>query len=373
MRVGLVLQTVPSSGGAYTFESALQAELLAACKQIGCELVTLSSDCSNKTSGSGVLRYKLTPIRMAISHIRSQPIIFRLLSLVGLGMSNLERVAKREKIDLLLFSSPNHLAAGIQSVPYATTVWDFGHIDLPQASETALGGLWPWRENLYQKTLRRSVTIFCDSDSTARRLTSEYKVDHRRVLKIGLLPNVEMAEPLQYDKPHFIYPAMFWIHKNHEMLVRAFRKFLDDSRQSVYLVLTGSGENEARIRNLVEELGLQGLVKFEGLVPRAKLLQLIKGSIGLVMPSMLGPSNLPPLEATLLGVPVILSDSHSMEDLLSGGYYSEVLNVDAWADAMNSLFQGKIKPGTVNDIKVASLLEESLRRTREQLFPWRAK
>lgn len=372
MRVGLVLQTDLFAGGAHTYEAAFQRELIEACKLIGSEVVTFSSVSPSKGAKSETIKYRLTPLRMAIAHLRAQPILYKLFSLIGLGKSNLERVAERQKVELLIFASPNHLSPGIQSIPYATTVWDFGHIDLPHARETALGGLWAWRENLYQKTLRRSMRIFCDSDATARRLGSEYKVDQRRIVKIGLLPTVEGVSPLSLDKPHFIYPAMFWPHKNHAMLLRAFGKFLALSGPSAYLVLTGAGQEEARIRELTSELGLQELVKFEGLVSRTKLLELVKGSSGLLMPSMLGPSNLPPLEAALLGVPAILSDSHSMEDLMSGGTYVDVFDEDAWANAMRALLRGEVSAGTIADIDAVSLLEQSLRRTRDHLQPWRS-
>ena len=373
MRVGLVLQTDLFAGGAHTYEAAFQRELIEACKLIGSDLVTFSSVSHSKGANSETIKYRLTPLRMAIAHLRAQPILYKLFSLIGLGKSNLERVAERQKVDLLIFASPNHLAPGIHSIPFATTVWDFGHIDLPQASETALGGLWGWRENLYQKTLRRSTTIFCDSDATARRLESEYKVDNRRIVKIGLLQTVESVAPFSFEKPHFIYPAMFWPHKNHAMLLRAFGKFLERSGSSAYLVLTGAGQDEAKVRELANELGLQESVKFEGLVSRTKLLELVKGSSGLLMPSMLGPSNLPPLEAAFLGIPAVLSDSHSMEDLMSGGSYVDVFDEDAWAKAMSSLLRGEVSSGTLAEIDVATLLEQSLRRTRDQLQPWRAK
>lgn len=373
MRVGLVLQTEPSSGGAHSFEAAFQRELLVACNLAGYDLVSFYPDSLAITKADKNLRYKLTPTRMGMAHLRAQPILYRLLCFVGLGASNLERVAQRQNVDILIFASPNHLAPGIHRFPLASTFWDFGHVDLPQASETALGGLWGWREDLYQKTLRRSITVFCDSFATAKRLESEYKVPSERITRIGLLPNVENAEAIHFDKPHFIYAAMFWPHKNHLMLLRAFRQFLDSSDTETYLILTGEGKSGAKIRAFARELGLQDNVKFEGLVSRHRLSGLIRGSLGLLMPSMLGPSNLPPLEAALLGVPAIISDNHSMEDLLSGGTYVDVSSEEDWTNGMHSLLKGVVSPATPTMIPVASLLEEELRRISKQLEPWSSK
>ena len=60
------------------------------------------------------------------------------------------------------------------------------------------------------------------------------------------------------------------------------------------------------------------------------------------MASILGPSNIPPLEAALLGVPVVASDVHKMTDMLSGLKVVPSSNRKAWATAISDLWSNKV-------------------------------
>lgn len=371
MRLGIVLQSQASSGGSYSFENAFLAHLRSACETLGLEYLTFVPATRGSSRQLGQVFYKRSTFRMALARLRGNPLVFRLLSFMGLGASHLERVALKNGVDLLLFASPNHLAVGICQLPIATTVWDFGHLDLPQAQELSLNGLWAWRETYYRSTLRRSTVVFCDSEATSRRLRAEYQVPSLRIKKIGLLPEVSDYGAATYDRPHFLYPAMFWHHKNHHFLLRAFRRLIDSESDSSYLVFTGEGIAKEKVRQQCRSLGVEDLVLFEGLVSREKLLQLMKGSVGVVMPSLLGPSNLPPLEAALLGVPSVISDSHDMGDLLRGGTYLSPFDEGVWTDAMKALLRFEVPLASAVEIDAVGIIRETLHWLELQIMPWR--
>ena len=282
---------------------------------------------------------------------------------IGLGHSNLERRARSMDIDLLIFASPNHLSVGLQSIPSVLTCWDFGHLDLPWAVETSTNGRWAWREELYRNSLQRAVRVICDSESTKKRLINLYSVPANRIAKLGLLPSVQQVMPIQLKKPHLIYPAMFWPHKNHRTLLEAFQLYIEKRGRTHLLVLTGDGKNKSAMENLADDLGIRSSVVFPGLVSREELLGLIKGSDGLLMPSLLGPSNLPQLEAALLGIPAVISDVHEMEDLLKGATLVEALSASSWAEALEDLAKGKVSvSSTVNldTVRIMSDLMDSI-------------
>jgi hypothetical protein len=55
------------------------------------------------------------------------------------------------------------------------------------------------------------------------------------------------------------------------------------------------------------------------------------------MPSLLGPTNLPPLQALELGTPAIVSDAHAFDDVAQGMMtVVPALASDAWARALIS-------------------------------------
>jgi glycosyltransferase involved in cell wall biosynthesis len=337
-------------GGAHNYEANFNQLALKVARGLGHELVLFVPDSTKPktTLSQEVFGYRSSPARFVLAHLRANPIGLSILRLAGLGMTNLERKAVRAGVQVLLFASPNHLSPGVHKIPIATTAWDFGHLDLPHYPETGQGGLWKWREELFGSTAARSVLMFCDSASTKGRLIARYGVDPNRVKEIGLLPSVpEDVTPEKFEKPHFIYPAMFWAHKNHNLLLEAFSDFINIHGDVAHLVFTGTGPLFEKVQSYAKELNLSDSVRFLGLVPRDRLMGLIAGSKGLLMASILGPTNIPPLEAALLGVPVVASDVHQMTSMLEGLKLVPASGREAWANAMSDLLSNKVTVPTL--------------------------
>jgi glycosyltransferase involved in cell wall biosynthesis len=75
------------------------------------------------------------------------------------------------------------------------------------------------------------------------------------------------------------------------------------------LVLTGSDKGSLKaIMTLVTSLGLQNFVDFPGFVSKLELEKLYSSSGLLVFPSLIGPDNLPPLEALSFGCKIAVAD-----------------------------------------------------------------
>jgi glycosyltransferase involved in cell wall biosynthesis len=94
-------------------------------------------------------------------------------------------------------------------------------------------------------------------------------------------------------------------HKNQELLLRALVSLPDD----VVLVLAGHEEAyAARLRELADELGVQGRVRFLGHVPDQELDGLWTLAACAAFPTRAEGFGLPVLEALRRGVPVACSD-----------------------------------------------------------------
>lgn len=370
MKIGLVVQSGVELGGAHNYEANFRSMLLKVASQLGHSVTTFAPQAAGapKTKADNVIGFRGSPLRFALAHLRANPLSLSAMKLIGLGQSNLEKKAIREKVDILIFASPNHLSPGIHTLPMATTAWDFGHLDLPHYPETGQNGIWKWREELYTSTVSRSVVIFCDSNSTKSRLVKRYGSQENRIQVVGLFPSVpETVMPETLEKPHFIYPAMFWPHKNHKLLLRAFANFVSENGPIAYLVFTGTGNLQNQVKEYAKSLGISQLVHFMGLVPREKLMSLLAGSRGLLMPSLIGPSNIPPLEASLLKVPVVASDVHLMDEMLEGLETVVADDVEQWTLAIKKLWDSKVKTPRVLDQKEELRLVASLNFVEKQL------
>ncbi|HRG89416.1 MAG TPA: glycosyltransferase family 1 protein, partial [Chitinophagales bacterium] len=139
---------------------------------------------------------------------------------------------------------------------------------------------------------------------------------------------------------YFLYPAQFWAHKNHYHLVQAFAAFLNShSNKQFKLVLTGSDKGNAPyIRNLVQQLGIGNNVVFAGFVEDDFLSALYKHAAALVMPTFLGPTNMPLLEAARVLCPVICTNFEGHREMLAdGALYIDPLSSDSIAAAMQQV------------------------------------
>jgi len=116
---------------------------------------------------------------------------------------------------------------------------------------------------------------------------------------------------------YFMYPANFWPHKNHVMLLIAFGKFCRTRPDlNVRLVLTGAGRPDQRaVRENVSRMGLADRVILPGYVPDAELGALMSGALALVCPSLYEGYGMPIVEAFAARCPVACSNVTSLPEV----------------------------------------------------------
>lgn len=138
-----------------------------------------------------------------------------------------------------------------------------------------------------------------------------------------------------YFQNYFFYPAQFWEHKNHLRILDAIY-YLKLKNINFNLVLTGSKKNNYKnVMKKIYEYNLSKNVINLGYVNEGAIKPLYKNSIGLIYPSLIGPTNIPPLEAMNYECPVICSDIYAMrEQLKDAAFFVNPLSVKEIADAM---------------------------------------
>ena len=116
-----------------------------------------------------------------------------------------------------------------------------------------------------------------------------------------------------------IYPANFWRHKQHEMLLTAFGMACRNGLPpQVKLVLTGApGARRDFIERAARAMGLGERVVFPGYISDDELAMLLGQARGLVFPSLYEGFGLPVLEAMAADVPVACSGSTALAEVAS--------------------------------------------------------
>ena len=118
-------------------------------------------------------------------------------------------------------------------------------------------------------------------------------------------------------KRYLIYPANFWKHKNHEMLLTSFGMACQQGLPAdIKLVCTGapSSRKDWLIRSALA-MGLADRVIFPGYLQHAEFSELMTHCAGLIYPSLYEGFGLPVIEAMSLGVPVACSNTTSLPEV----------------------------------------------------------
>ena len=176
----------------------------------------------------------------------------------------------------------------------------------------------------YKRVVKNASLVFVDSEVGKRQLLESYPC--KKKLKIIKLPYI--APPYIFFKNNFIinrklpktylfYPAQFWEHKNHKNLIKALEFLNKNHNRKVNLVLVGAKKNfYSNVVELINHYNLENQIHYFDYVNNEELVYLYKNAFALIMPSTLGPTNIPPLEAIALGCPVIVSDVYAAREQL---------------------------------------------------------
>jgi glycosyltransferase involved in cell wall biosynthesis len=222
-----------------------------------------------------------------------------------------------------------------KEVPTVVTVVDTLHRDFPfsipvQARE--------WRELQFRKLLASADFFQVISEFTAERLKSMYHVSLERIFVTHLPIHGRLTPEAVERQPFFFYPANFWIHKNHEVLLIAYQFYLEKcaGQQKWELVLTGYSDERARLLQIIaDDLGIRPHVKFLGHVSEKDLAKLYSCASCLVFPSLHEGFGIPIVEAMSFGLPIICGQETSIPEIAgSAAFYAEMRNPQKLADAL---------------------------------------
>ncbi|MCR4310975.1 MAG: glycosyltransferase family 4 protein, partial [Candidatus Taylorbacteria bacterium] len=229
---------------------------------------------------------------------------------------------KKQGVDLMFFHGPSELSF-LTSIPSIVPIHDLEHRRHDTFPELRTQGQWQKREYLYNNIKKIAYKILTDSTIGKQDVVDFYNVPSERIEIVPFLPpsyltrnvsNTDKQRVLLENKlpeKFIFYPAQFWPHKNHENLVLAIA-LLKKRGVIVPTVLVGSKLEQwgayQKTLNLIKENQLEQIVHFLGYVSNDEMSVLYATARALVMPTFLGPTNIPVYEAWMMGCPVLYSD-----------------------------------------------------------------
>lgn len=275
-----------------------------------------------------------------------------------------------KKVGAELFITPDGYSTLSKRVPILQVVHDINYVHYPQYIPFVAR---KYLEIYFPKFIKRADRIATVSEFSKQDVVSHYGYDANKMDVVFNGAN-EMYGPVtdeirsltrkQYSngKPYFFYVGSLHPRKNIINLLKAFDKFISDTKAEVKLVIVGkvywwNAEMEKEYKKIVHKED----IVFVGRVETDVLKRLLASSLAVTYVSLFEGFGIPIVEAMYSEVPVITSNTSSMPEV--GGnaaLYVDPFSVDSISDAMQEIY-------TNEDLR-KTLVENA--KIRRQEFTW---
>ena len=372
LRIGVWINDdyTPSVGGGFSYYNKLITHIDNYTFDHNLEIVFVSTKQTERLNKRKIVIGKIGfAANLLYKLIRRMPYSKLRYTLIDKLFQNKTRTLLKEKVDILYY--PIQAQQHIPHYPFIATNWDIAHLTTYPFPEFLKDDDFFRRDTWYRTHISQALMIFVESEAGKNEFINLMNFDEQRVKVVPLFAsntteiqvsdNEDLLSGWGLSKQqYFFYPAQFWAHKNHYNLISAFKN-VEKKFPSLKLVLTGSDKGNLHyIKQLVNELQLSLKVLFLGFVSDRDLSILYSNALALVMPSLLGPTNMPLLEARELNCPVLCSKHKGhMEMLKDGALYFDPLNIDDIAYNMGIITDPEFR---------TTLLEKAASNKKESIF-----
>jgi glycosyltransferase involved in cell wall biosynthesis len=225
------------------------------------------------------------------------------------------------------FTAPIYFEPGI---PTVCTIYDLQYKAYPQfftPEEVAQ------RDRTFREACLRATVLVAISEHSRGVAMAQGRIDPASIRTIHLrmaqrtpsnaiqsaaTPPAALLATLGLQRQRYvIYPANFWRHKNHEMLLTAFAIACRSGLPAdLKLVCTGApGPRQRWLESAADRMMLGNRVLFPGFLSDADFSTLMASSLAVVYPSLYEGFGLPVIEAMAAGVPVACSRTTSLPEV----------------------------------------------------------
>lgn len=224
------------------------------------------------------------------------------------------------------FTAPTFAEPGI---PTISVIYDLQHRLYPDffTDDDLANREWSFRD-----ACRRADTLVTISEFTREQVLETGTPVRGKIGTIILQPGQQLFRSAEMNtawshrilpdqnRQYLLYPANYWPHKNHEVLLTAFAIACRDGLPAdLLLVCTGAdcGRHQY-LSSAAQGLGIRDRVVLSGYLSSGELSALFRSARGLIFPSLCEGFGLPVIEAMSLGIPVACSATTALPEVAAG-------------------------------------------------------
>jgi glycosyltransferase involved in cell wall biosynthesis len=180
--------------------------------------------------------------------------------------------------------------------------------------------------NIERRGMRGAVRIIAVSELTKRICTSRYGINPEKIDVVYNGVDIEPSNilPIETKDKIVLFFGRIMMQKGPEYFLQAAKRVLDVV-DDVKFVVAGSGDLAAMMIEMAADMGIGHKVLFTGFLRGRDISRVFALADLYVMPSVSEPFGIAPLEAMSHDVPVLISKSSGVSEVLS-----HALKVDFW-------------------------------------------
>lgn len=267
----------------------------------------------------------------------------------------------RTKVDVVHFVNFN--APILYCRPFIVTIHDLTRFSFPGQKHRRWLHQWAY-EAVFRSAVNGARHIITVSEATRAALYTRFPQARPKTtviyegiedqFRFRYSAEAEVADQAVLERlgvrlPYLLYVGLWMRHKNLPALIRAFR-LVRDRGFSGTLVVTGEGRPwDENVRALGVAQGVDTRVVLPGRVSDADLAVLYRHTATFVFPSLSEGFGLPPLEAMASGVPVVVTRTGSLLEILGdAAHYARSARPEDLAEAVHRVLHDKdVREGLV--------------------------
>lgn len=212
------------------------------------------------------------------------------------------------------------------SVPTVSVIYDLQYLDYPEffSSDERYS-----RDRYFKEACRLADRLVCISEYVRGTVLTNSDLSSDRVAAIHprLFNRLQRQEPQNtiealkrrslLEHNFLLYPANFWLHKNHRMLFTAFGMYRARHPESeLKLVCTGAPDKRTEdLREAAQRMGLEEWIVLAGYLSDEEFAALLQSCLAVIFPSLYEGFGMPILEAMAFGKPVLCSNVTSLPEV----------------------------------------------------------
>ena len=280
--------------------------------------------------------FKLNAFDRYIAYLRNFNSLIRGVKKYFFFPNKFENFLKKNNIDLVYFIGPSQYSLYLEKTKFFMTVPDVGHRENLEFPEIVDSSEFQRKHDIFKKSLPRALAVITNCKIIKEKISFFYGLLKERIFLINHQPSsiieefkeinenklIEFRNKFKLPLNYIFYPATYSPHKNHRVLIDSLKILKKNSNLNLKMVFCGDDIGYlANLKKYVKSHDLENEIIFLKFVDDEYLPYLYLDSSTLVMPSLLGPTNIPPWEAFKMNKPVIYSDLPGIRDVLGDAVF----------------------------------------------------